>query len=508
MSKTIHCGKRKETTCLQVPEHCEWDHKTNKCIYKDVKKTAVKSSVVKNSVVKNSVVKNSVVKQTAVKKSDVEQIVKVSTNDKKVRCGGRKQQTCLQVPTLCSWDNALEKCIQKSSSNDFVKNKTVSPVVKNKTVSPVVKARKMVVRTPSPKSSTATPKSRSAAPSPKSRSATPSPIVVKKQGLKIYTVEGTRPPQALINLKNRHCRYFSTTPLYSHESVLKLSKSHREKWDSTYKSDNLHLGQRKLLLSEIQLLNSYYKKRKTHPTLIYIGAAIGSHLLILARLFPDVKFVLYDGAQFDKRLKHNKNFEINEGTQGFFTTEKCKELAKKYAKESILFVSDIRLTESDFEGGVMRDMDLQKEWVKIMKPEYSLLKFRMPYTLKHGDSIQYLKGDIMYGIWPKPLSGETRLFVKKANIDVVKKYSFKKYEESMFFHNKWTRQYCNSSRLASPYYCPCYDCESERTIIDTYVKNPQSVHYKLVNQVIDLLITLPAPKFWRKPEKLVEINMK
>jgi len=299
-----------------------------------------------------------------------------------------------------------------------------------------------------------------------------------------------------MNSKNRHCIYYTKTKKATlkmedaYSSEVNLKSKLMEPYDNNYKNlTNIHMGQRKLLLSEIQMLLEFYKndpKNIRNPILIYIGSAPGIHLLQLSQMFPKVKFILYDGATFDKNLKDYPDiFEIHEGEDGFFTDEKCKLLKKRLKKEnkenSILFVSDIRLGEKDsfkFENNTVRDMDLQKEWVKIIKPDMALLKFRMSYNMKHGEKLKYLKGKLLYGIWPTSLSGETRLLVLKKDISKSINYDFKKYEENLFFHNKYIRPFCfpipsNFKKyITAPnnIYCPCYDCISELNILYEYSK--------------------------------------
>lgn len=57
----------------------------------------------------------------------------------------------------------------------------------------------------------------------------------------------------------------------------------------------LHWGQRKLLLSEIQFITMYASKAKY---VIYAGAAPGMHTLFLSELFPNHKFILIDPVEF------------------------------------------------------------------------------------------------------------------------------------------------------------------------------------------------------------------
>jgi len=290
-------------------------------------------------------------------------------------------------------------------------------------------------------------------------------------------------------LDNRHCSFVGSV-----KNGIPFSDTLLTKFGETYDpknelQSNQHIGQRKLLLSEIQLLNHYYSKNKdnaVYPTIVYVGSAPGTHLLFLKYMFPKVKFILYDGANFDPRLRNDLtgSFELyNE----YFTDDVCKTLKKRFAaslKSDLLFISDIRMDQKDkkmFEKQVAIDNALQLGWIKILKPKYSLLKFRLPYHLKHGESYNYLKGRVMYQMWPPAVSGETRLLVSKSAISSpLVPYDFKQYEEAMFFHNKWARGYCFSLPLnheLSPIvytknnsHCTCYDCMAELYTLQEYTK--------------------------------------
>ena len=385
-----------------------------------------------------------------------------------VRCKARKSEKSCLTSDECIWKDG--KCDYKDAP---------SPVAKSPSPSPVAK---------------------SPSPSPVAKSSSPSPVVNSPSPVSSESI-----PKKLSSLKNRHCIYYTNKYDLKHQTKVKLSSVLKESYDSKYKSKtNVHLGQRKLLISEIQFLTEYYSNHKKDPILLYIGAAIGSHLLILHELFPNVKFILYDGAAFDKRLdKYPEVFEIHTGTDGFFTTEMCKNLKNKY--NPLLFVSDIRLTEEDFEKGVMRDMISQKEWIQILKPELSLVKFRMPYSLKHGEKLEYLKGEILYGIWPKETSGETRLLIHKENVKKLKQYDFKNYEQVMFFHNKYTRPFCfdiiEKYKKYKDIYCPCYDCISELVALDNY---SQLRGTNTMDDAVRIISKLPAKKFYLKQKEPLE----
>lgn len=322
-------------------------------------------------------------------------------------------------------------------------------------------------------------------------------------------------------MHHRHCHVVANAknaiPFY--HSMTRFNRM--AKYDPKDKmKDNIHLGQRKLLMSEIQLLNMYFKKNPDgKPTIVYVGAAPGTHLQFLLFLFPKVRFILYDGAKFDTSLL-DRRFELH---NEFFTDETCHAVKKHCAalESDLLFISDIRLganSHMKFEAQVERDNALQLGWIKILKPKYSLIKFRLPYTLKHGDKVTYVKGKIMFQIWPPPTSGETRLLVTRANINTEAFYDFKTYEESLFFHNKWSRRFCfpvtDPSVKAivtakNNKYCTCYDCMAELYTLQQYVDLGIKENITLDKIIQELgkkkYGLLPVPMIQGKP---IEIYMK
>ena len=70
----------------------------------------------------------------------------------------------------------------------------------------------------------------------------------------------------------------------------------------------LKWGQMKLFITELQFLNKYWNPEEVpNPTCVYVGAATGNHIVFLARMFPQIKFHLYDGIEFDPRLSKYSN---------------------------------------------------------------------------------------------------------------------------------------------------------------------------------------------------------
>jgi len=164
-----------------------------------------------------------------------------------------------------------------------------------------------------------------------------------------------------------------------------------------------------------------------------------------------LRFHLFDAADhfgFNEGLKDHDNIIIN---KRYFDDSDVD-----YWKDNkFLFISDIRsLTfktgaeKEDIlknnEDIVWGDMTLQMEWVKKMEPEYSLLKFRLPYAtsyaLEQGKTRKYLDGIIYVQGYVKCQSCETRLLVSGKDIS-YRDYDIKKYEEKMSYHNRCDRSF-------------------------------------------------------------------
>ena len=66
-----------------------------------------------------------------------------------------------------------------------------------------------------------------------------------------------------------------------------------------------HIGQLKLLFSEIIFLTKHSKNKNK---VLYVGAAAGTHIAYLADMFPNLTFDLWDPGQFD--IEPRKNIKI------------------------------------------------------------------------------------------------------------------------------------------------------------------------------------------------------
>lgn len=243
---------------------------------------------------------------------------------------------------------------------------------------------------------------------------------------------------------------------------------------------NVHAGQKKLLMSEIQLLTNAYSQSEVDITdtllVVYAGANPCDHLGELLEMFPNVCFVLVDPA-FPRLQKHawpptkvavcsrafdveaaeavdswshnNKNRSAQDLGRHFIHTAldqlKFPDGWELKRERNLLFVSDVRIHHAD-DRSIDNDMFAQQHWCKIIRPMASLLKFRLPYVVDYippqkafsyrpqikarpyfektypTGQYPYMKGDVYMPIWGPPSTTECRLYVTNANIDTICMY--------------------------------------------------------------------------------------
>ena len=197
-------------------------------------------------------------------------------------------------------------------------------------------------------------------------------------------------------------------------------------------------GQRKLLLTVTQFLTYFLDLETTpNPVVVYAGAASGINIAIISTLFPEVEWHLYDPAKF----KVKKTDKIHLYQQCF-----TNKTAEEWADKDIYFISDIRTADyvkakdlDDNEKRIVKDMNMQKKWVEIMKPVKSQLKFRLPYSGgNRPNKVRYFSGIVIKQCWAPQTSTETRLVVGQKL--KYKNWNCKKYEYQLFYHNVIIRE--------------------------------------------------------------------
>lgn len=233
-----------------------------------------------------------------------------------------------------------------------------------------------------------------------------------------------------------------------------------------------HIGQRKLLLSEIEFLTLMYEKysllNEKKVILLYVGAAPGYHIPILVKMFPNLRCHLYDPL----------NFSINDKTnikifQQYFTDKDVKKYHDKMKKCNVLFISDIRdpFYDNTKNDQLQNDMRMQQDWVLNIKPTGAMFKFRLTFE---DTTTKYLYGDSYLPVWGPLTTTETRLICNKddtKNWTKFKKYDNRAHEERMMWFNNCYRMSIFHHNVHNvPGLCHCFDCTSEVAILSNYRK--------------------------------------
>jgi hypothetical protein len=223
------------------------------------------------------------------------------------------------------------------------------------------------------------------------------------------------------------------------------------------RKDSISWGQYKLLLVEIDFLTRYWDPVAIpNPIVLYIGAASGEHINVLADLFEDVEFHLYDKRDFDSRLIESSKTTPSRINifQRYFQEEDEKKYSSPPYTGRVFLISDIRELEHPIdsldtdenkaknEKAIEDDMNLQMSWVMNIKPVRANLKFRLPYSydfiLAKGKYREYLDGIVYRQPWSSQISTECRL-VPHPDL-VIRKWDFVTHEEQMHYHNKELRE--------------------------------------------------------------------
>lgn len=275
------------------------------------------------------------------------------------------------------------------------------------------------------------------------------------------------------------------------------------KYEDTVGTSAINWGQRKLLLSEIEMMVNIIKHDVDMGgtgkgfTLLYVGAAPGSHIPYLQSLFAEYDINVhtwdrkerFDPIESDDIKIVPKEFEdpetIGKDTEGFFTDYVAEKYLSKYGTNNkLVIISDIR--DSPDEESVDRDMRMQEGWVQKIKPFASFLKFRLPYS--KSKEYEYLSGDIYSQAWSRNRSAETRLlsFRFKGKFE-TKLYNTEYYDSTMAYFNYMTRMQSydmgnivmditgkkTDVKRYIPVYehglCTCHDCAREVQIISKYL---------------------------------------
>jgi len=139
-----------------------------------------------------------------------------------------------------------------------------------------------------------------------------------------------------------------------------------------------------------------------------------------------------------------------------------------------IFFSDIRSTdwgiesEKKVEEQCRCDMDAQMRWHQIIKPDCSMLKFRLSWN---PGKTKYLDGEIYVQPWTPITSSETRLWTKPGGDMSTRDYDNQVYENECFYYNTVRRVARYPHDVMGEGIDHCYDCTAEVSILTRYLKD-------------------------------------
>lgn len=226
----------------------------------------------------------------------------------------------------------------------------------------------------------------------------------------------------------------------------------------------LHWGQRKLLISEIEFLTIIGRTALINSTIVYAGAAPGTHIHLLSKLFPSVKLILVDPAPF--KIRESDSIAI---LNTFFTDDLATQLSASH--KNLYFICDIRTadlsidTPEESERRIITDMNDQMRWHTLLKSQRSMLKFRLPWD---SQTTTYLAGRIYFPVWGNQTTTEARL-ITDPDPSATATYDHQLYESQMFYFNTITRHSLYSHHITGEGLDHCYDCRAEIHILTNYL---------------------------------------
>lgn len=216
-------------------------------------------------------------------------------------------------------------------------------------------------------------------------------------------------------------------------------------------------GQLKLLFNEIRFFIEEIKPDpKKHYKVIYIGSGKGYHIPKLIDMFSkyNITWIFYDPNGHCKRLMDIRSDRIQINDRLFLQEDISK--ITRSESEQLVFISDIRSSSGrePTTENLLFDYKIQQDFIEQLNPDFSLVKFRMPFVSDWDSSMSFNQpeGPQYIQCFSKSTSTEFRIAVpKNPKFKTIKSVSIlKEYEEKFFWFNQRYRfQNDNDLKLAS-----------------------------------------------------------
>ena len=241
-------------------------------------------------------------------------------------------------------------------------------------------------------------------------------------------------------------------------------------YDKKFQYSTIHWGQLKLFFSELYLLTNYAEKGNV---VVYVGAAPGIHIPTLQYMFAKLGLYYYLVDPQPILVPVTKKTKV---VQDYYNTENFVKWLDSIGKtnKDVIFISDIRRgarkdypTDKINDQKLMEDNLLQQKWVVDLQPKVAMLKFKLP--LFEPPSVNYLDGQIMFPVWGRDQTTESRLIVTDVKF---RDYNCNLYNGQMVRFNTHERAFvykvANLEIINFPGIDKCFDCTASIAILSDY----------------------------------------
>ena len=242
-------------------------------------------------------------------------------------------------------------------------------------------------------------------------------------------------------------------------------------------------GQLKLFIMTYKFMKQYGHLSKS---VVYPGAAPGFNISLIASLFPDHTFYLFDERPIKTKGDNCKIFKMFLNRESYELVLR-RQLAEDDTHSRPLLISDIRrnkmgISLEESEEIIHQDNELQMEFFNLLNPIASTFKFRIPFyfnSTAHVEHYSFLNGTIVMQPYVSPTSNESRLFIGPEHATdgtqgPYKLWNCKHYEASCLVYNFLFRNCFLSTNSLSGRPNPdlfqdkrldmCHDCEYLRRV--------------------------------------------
>eukprot|EP00049_Salpingoeca_infusionum_P007835 m.126679 g.126679 ORF g.126679 m.126679 type:complete len:644 (-) comp13840_c0_seq2:2795-4726(-) len=162
-----------------------------------------------------------------------------------------------------------------------------------------------------------------------------------------------------------------------------------------------------------------------------------------------------------------------------------------FAERTILYINQPVVSDDLHVKGLGQAMVSQRNFVNIMQPEMSRLRFLLPWPEKGqpGQVYHYFDGILRYGIFGV-LTG-TEISLDVSDTRSVRAYDTKDFEELMFHHNTLTRpSYFEHDIPPGSGLDHCYDCSCEIRIFKRYLHDHMADKLKTDEEIREEVVRL------------------